>query len=55
MSNQQPDYKTMYLKLMYHMVEIEKIAQMALDECDKNANGSQFIYNKVTDNVKMNK
>lgn len=39
MPEKEPDYKSMYLKLMYHMVEIEKIAKTAMAECDKNANG----------------
>lgn len=55
MYDNQPDYKAMYLKLMYHVIEIEKIAKLALDECDKNANGNQFKYNFPLDNGKMNK
>lgn len=44
MPNEQPDYRAMYLKLMYHMVEIEEIAKKALAQCDENANGTQFKY-----------
>ena len=55
MANQQPDYKAMYLKLMYHVVEIEKIAKAALDECDKNANGNQFQSHFILSECKINK